>query len=71
MRNTASRGLEAIHGMFRGGTTSLSVTSPNLSFLEFLVKMNKANQIHIAEHQLKQIPGNTVVSCGKQMHIEV
>ena len=66
MRNTGNRGLEATHGMFRGGTTSLPITSPNLSFSEFSVKMNKANQIHTAEHQLKQIPGNTVVSSKKK-----
>lgn len=28
--------------------------------------MNKANQIHKAEHELKQIPGNTVVACRKK-----
>ena len=33
MRHTGNRGLEAIHGMFRGGTCSLPITSPNLSFL--------------------------------------
>ena len=62
-------GVEAIHGMFRGGTTSLSITSPN--FAEFLVRMNKANQIHQAEHELKQIPGNTVVACRKHVLTKV
>ena len=47
-RNTGNRGLEAI-----GGTTSLPITSPNLSFAEFLARMNKAIQLHRAEHELK------------------
>lgn len=50
--------------MFRGGTTSLPISSPN--FAEFLVRMNKANQIHQAKQELKQIPGNTVVACRKK-----
>ena len=66
LRGTGNRGLEAIHGMFRGGTTSLPITSPNLSFAEFLVRMNKAVQIHTAEHDLKQIPGNTIVASRKK-----
>lgn len=66
MRNTGNRGLEAIHGMFRGGTTSLPITSPNLSFAEFLTRMNKATQIHRAEHQLSQIEGHTIVASKKK-----
>ena len=66
LRNTGNRGLEAIHGMFRGGTTSLPITSPNLSFAEFLVRMNKAIQLHRAEHELKQIPGNSIVASKKK-----
>ena len=66
LRGTGNRGLEAIHGMFRGGTTSLPITSPNLRFAEFLVSMNKAVQIHTAEHDLKQIPGNTIVASRKK-----
>ena len=50
LRHTGNRGLEAIHGMFRGGTTSLPITSPNLSFREFLAKINTAQQIQRAEH---------------------
>ena len=57
LRHTGNRGLEAIHGMFRGGTTSLPITSPNLSFREFLTKMNTAQQIQRAEHHLSQIDG--------------
>lgn len=69
LQGTGNRGLEAIHGMFRGGTTSLPITSPNLSFAEFLVRMNKAVQIHAAEHDLKQIPGNTIVASRKKREI--
>ena len=50
LRRTGNRGIEAIHGMFRGGTCSLPITSPNLSFREFLSKMNKAQQRQRAEH---------------------
>ena len=62
MRNTGNQGIEAIHGMFRGGTTSLPITSPNLSFQEFLSQMNQALQIHTAEHSLKQIQGNPIAA---------
>ena len=61
MRNTGNRGVEAIHGMFRGGTTSLPITSANLTFAEFLTRMTKATQIHRTEHQLRQIEGHTIV----------
>lgn len=66
LRHTGNRGIESIHGMFRGGTTSLPITSPNLSFREFLEKMNKAQQMHRAEHGLKQIDGNTIVAAKKK-----
>ena len=66
LRNTGNRGIEAIHGMFRGGTTSLPITSPNLSFREFLEKMNKAEQIHRAEHALKKIDGCPIVASKKK-----
>ena len=45
MKNTGNRGLEAIHGIFRGGSACLPITAPNLTFQEFLSKMNKTNQI--------------------------
>lgn len=48
--------------MFRGGTTLLPITSLNLSFAEFLARMNKAIQIHSVEHDLCQIEGNTTVA---------
>ena len=66
LRHTGNRGLEAIHGMFRGGTTSLPITSPNLSFREFLAKMNTAQQIQRAEHHLSQIDGSTIVASKKK-----
>ena len=58
--------MEAIHGVFRGGTTSLPITSPNLTFQEFLSKMNKAEQIVRAEHNLKMIAGNSIVASKKK-----
>ena len=45
LRHTGNRGIAAIHGMFRGGTCSMPITSPNLSFRELLSKMNKAQQM--------------------------
>ena len=44
--NMGNRGLEAIHGIFHGGAASCAITAPNLSFREFLSKMNQTNQIH-------------------------
>ena len=66
LRHTGNRGIEAIHGMFRGGTYSLPITSPNLSFREFLSKMNKAQQIQRAEHVLRGITGNSIVASKKK-----
>ena len=41
LRNTGNRGIEAIHSIFRGGTgVNLPITSANLSYQEFLSKMN-------------------------------
>lgn len=48
LRNTGNRGIEAVHGVFRGGTTSLPITSANLTFQEMLNRMNKINQIREA-----------------------
>ena len=63
MRHTGNRGLEAVHGIFRGGAASLPITAPNLSFREFL---SKINQIHAAEHNLKQISGHSIVASKKK-----
>lgn len=57
MRSTKHR-LEAIHGTFRGSTCSLPITSSNLSFREFLEKMNKMLQVHTTE----QVKGHSIVS---------
>ena len=66
LRHTGNRGIEAIHGMFCGGTCSLPITSPNLSFREFLSKMNKAQQIQRAEHLLRGISGHSIVAAKKK-----
>ena len=66
LRHTGNRGIEAIHGIFRGGTSSLPITSPNLSFREFLDKMNQAQQIKRAEHSLSQIEGSTIMASKKK-----
>ena len=54
LRHTGNRGIEAIkfYGIFRGGAASLPITAPNLSFREFLSKMNSTSQIHTAEHNI-------------------
>ena len=66
LRNTGNRGLEVIHGIFRGGSASLPITCPNLSFREFLYKMNQTLQVHQAEQKLKQISGHTIVASKKK-----
>ena len=66
LRHTGNRGIEAIHGMFRGGPSSLPITSPNLSFREFLSRMNTALQIQQSEHLLNQIEGSTFVASKKK-----
>ena len=66
LRHTGNRGIEAIHGIFRGGAASLPITAANLSFCEFLSKMNSTSQIHTAEHNLKQIDGHSIVASKKK-----
>ena len=66
LRNTGNRGLEEIHGIFRGGSASLPITSQNLSFREFLSKMNQTLQVHQAEKKLKQISGHKIVASKKK-----
>ena len=66
LRHTGNRSIEAIHGMFRGGTCSLPITSPNLSFREFLTKMNSAQQIKRAEHFISGIAGNSIMASKKK-----
>uniref|UniRef100_A0A1X7U6J9 Uncharacterized protein n=1 Tax=Amphimedon queenslandica TaxID=400682 RepID=A0A1X7U6J9_AMPQE len=48
LRNTGNRSLEALHGTFRGGTCSLPINTPNLSFREFLDKMNEMVQLRLS-----------------------
>jgi len=46
LRNTGNRGIEGIQSVFCGGTAiNLPIPSANLSFQEFLSKMNKVMQI--------------------------
>lgn len=66
LRDTGNRGIEAIHGIFRGGSCSLPITSANLSFREFLCKMNTAQQIQRSEHFLSTIEGNSIVATKKK-----
>ena len=44
----------------------MPITTPNLTFREFLSKMNRTDQIQKAEHVLKQIPGHTIVASKKK-----
>ena len=66
LRSTGNRAIEAIHGVFRGGSHSLPITSPNLSFCEFLRRMTKTSQIRTAEHYLRHIEGNSIVATKKK-----
>lgn len=59
LRNIGNRSLEALHGTFRGSTCSLPINTPNLSFREFLDKMNQMVQINQADHDLR-IQGNSI-----------
>ena len=53
--------MEAIHGIFRCGSASLPITSPNFSF-----RMNQTLHIQQAEQNLKQISGHTIVASKKK-----
>ena len=55
LRYTGNRGIEAVHSIFRGGTSNLPITGANLSFGEFLTLMNKAVQASSVEHELKKL----------------
>lgn len=66
MRNTGNRGIEAVHSIFRGGSSSLPITAPNLTFKEFLNKMNTVSQVQKAEHALKMIDGHSIVASKKK-----
>ena len=58
LRSTGNRSIDAVHSILRGGAANLSITSPNLSFQEFLSRMNQVMQIKQCEHTLQKIPGN-------------
>lgn len=67
LRNAGNRGIEVIHGLYRGGTRSLPITSANLSFKEFLSRMNQTIQIYTSEHNmLQKISGNPIVATRKK-----
>ena len=62
LRSTGNRGIEAMHSLMRGGAANLPITSANLTFRDFLSRLNKINQIKGAEHTLKVVEGNTICS---------
>lgn len=66
LRNTGNRSIEAIHSIFRGGTADFPITSANLTFQEFLCRMNQVMQIKDAENALYKIPGNYLTSSKKR-----
>ena len=67
LQNTGDRSIEAIQSIFRGGTANLPITSANLTFQEFLCRMNQVTQIKDAEFEnaLYKIPGNFLTSSKK------
>lgn len=66
LRGTGNRGIEPVHSIFRGGSSCLPITAPNLTFQEFLSKMNQVSQIHKAEHALQLIDGHSIVTSKKK-----
>ena len=66
LRNTGNRGIEAMHSILRGGAVNLPITSANLTFQDFLSRLNKVNQVKQAEHSLKKIKGNSICSTKKR-----
>ena len=65
LQNTGNRSTEDIHSIFRGGTANHPITSANLTFQEFLCRMNKVMQIKDAENALHKIPGNSLTNSKK------
>ena len=68
LQNSGNRGIESIHGIFRGGTASLPITSANLSYQEFLTKMNTMMQVNTSRHNLQLIPGCPIVATKKKVN---
>lgn len=66
LRNTGNRSIEAMHSVLRGGTANLPITSANLTYQDFLSRLNKVNQIKRAEHSLQKITGNYICSTKKR-----
>ena len=51
-----------MHSVLCGGAANLPITSPNLTFQDFLSRLNKTSQIRNSERFLRKIEGNTI--CG-------
>ena len=67
LRSTGNRSIEAVHSILRGGAANLPITSANLSFQEFLSRMNQVMQIKQSEHALQKIPGNSIKNTKKKV----
>ena len=65
LRRTENRNIKALHSIFRGGSSSLPITAANLTFQDFLCRMNKFMQITDAENTSQKISGNTFQSNKK------
>ena len=44
-----------MHSILCGGAVNLPITSANLTFQDFLSRLNKVNQVKQAEHSLKKL----------------
>ena len=67
MRNSGNRGIEDNkHGVFRGTSAVLPITAVNLSFREFLERMNETLQVRQSEQHLQRIKGNPLQATKKQ-----
>ena len=66
LRDTGNRSIEAMHSVLRGGTANLPITSANLTYQDFLSRLNKVSQIKKAEHSLQKITGNYICSTKKR-----
>jgi len=70
LRNTGNRSIGALHSMLRGGTANLPIISANLTFQDFLSRLNKVNQIkklNILCKKLKEIQFVAQRSARSQM----
>ena len=62
LRDTGNRSIEAMHSVLCGGTANLPITPANLTYQDFLSRLNKVSQIKKAEHSLQKITGNYICS---------